>query len=347
MHAFVPKTELNPEYRPGRLSTWAQSLRDLFDRARLRVVGIRTYALIGESGTGKSYHAHSIASLLNCRYLIDDGLLIREQRILAGKTAKNETSPLKAVRRAIFSDEEHARVVRQVIRQEKADRIMILGTSEKMTERICTRLGLPLPAKMVRIEEFAPPEQLQMARDSRMLQGRHVIPAPQVEVKKVFSHTIVASISHLFSSYRMHRHPPRALEKSIVQPGYHLGRISISESALESLIKVVVEQFETGVEVRQVRAGQGDGRMEVYAELAVGLKENLPDFLNHLQHTVFAKVRQITGMHVDRVDLNVVDVLDQSAAGREVPDSRWGSSKKRHRTFKVGNSRETGRKGEP
>ena len=310
--------------------------RDLISRTKVRFLGVKTYALVGESGTGKSFQAQSIASLLGCPYIIDDGLLIHEQRIVAGRTAKNEVSPLKAVRMAVFQDEEHARSVREQIRLHAVDRIMVIGTSEKMARLICDRLELPQPVKIVRIEDISRPEELMAARESREIEGKHVIPAAQVEVKRVFSHTIVASISHLISSYRLHRHPPRTIEKSIVHPGYYMGRLTISATALESLVKVVLEQHDSSLQIRQVRCALNEGRMDVYAEVAVALTDNLPSLLNQLQQLVLSQVRQFTGMQVERVDLNVVDVLPPVS---HVSESRWRSAKKKKRKAGTENSK--------
>ena len=42
--------------------------------------GIRVYALVGESGTGKSFRAKLVAQKYGIDMIIDDGLLIRCQR---------------------------------------------------------------------------------------------------------------------------------------------------------------------------------------------------------------------------------------------------------------------------
>ena len=39
---------------------------------------IKVFALIGESGTGKSFRAKLVAQKYGIDYIIDDGLLIRE-----------------------------------------------------------------------------------------------------------------------------------------------------------------------------------------------------------------------------------------------------------------------------
>ena len=59
--------------------------------------GIYVYALVGESGTGKSFRAKLIAEKNGIDAIIDDGLLIKDDKILAGKTAKHEKTYMGAV----------------------------------------------------------------------------------------------------------------------------------------------------------------------------------------------------------------------------------------------------------
>ena len=49
---------------------------------------IKTYAFVGPSGTGKSYRAQLVANSKGINYIIDDGLLISGNEVLAGKSAK-------------------------------------------------------------------------------------------------------------------------------------------------------------------------------------------------------------------------------------------------------------------
>ena len=46
--------------------------------------GVQVMALVGKSGTGKSFRAQLIARKYNIEAIIDDGLLIQGQKILAG-----------------------------------------------------------------------------------------------------------------------------------------------------------------------------------------------------------------------------------------------------------------------
>ena len=99
-------------------------------------------ALVGPSGTGKSHRALIVAHEHKADAIIDDGLLIKDGKIIAGHSAKRESSKIMAVRRAIFSLPGHAEEVRNVIQEVQPHRILILGTSENMIHKIAEILKL-------------------------------------------------------------------------------------------------------------------------------------------------------------------------------------------------------------
>ncbi|MDR1586615.1 MAG: ATP-binding protein, partial [Treponema sp.] len=101
---------------------------------------IKVFALVGESGTGKSFRAKLVAQKYNIDFIIDDGLLIRDNRILAGHSAKKEKTFLAAVKVALFDEKSHRDEVARRLQSEKIKRILVLGTSEKMVNKIAARL---------------------------------------------------------------------------------------------------------------------------------------------------------------------------------------------------------------
>ncbi len=44
---------------------------------------IKVYAFVGPSGTGKSYRAQMVASEHDIHFIIDDGLLIKDNEVVA------------------------------------------------------------------------------------------------------------------------------------------------------------------------------------------------------------------------------------------------------------------------
>ena len=50
---------------------------------------MKVFAFVGPSGTGKSYRAQMVASERNINFIIDDGLLINENEVVAGVSANS------------------------------------------------------------------------------------------------------------------------------------------------------------------------------------------------------------------------------------------------------------------
>ena len=64
-----------------------KEIYQFFSRVKGRLQGIQVYALVGKSGTGKSFRAKLLAEKIGVPYIIDDGLLIDDTTILAGRSA--------------------------------------------------------------------------------------------------------------------------------------------------------------------------------------------------------------------------------------------------------------------
>ena len=147
---------------------------------------IRVYAFVGPSGTGKSYRAQMVAGENNISYIIDDGLLINENEVVAGESAKKAPTKIETVKHAIFIDEEEKKKMVKAIKKYKPESILILGTSDGMVEKIAENLGLPKIQKTIYIQDVATETEMKTARNIRVTQGKHVIPVPTFEIKKIF-----------------------------------------------------------------------------------------------------------------------------------------------------------------
>ena len=81
-----------------------------------KLFGIKVYALVGRSGTGKSFRARLTAAKHGIDLIIDDGLLIKGDNIIAGKSAKSEKVYLTAIKTALFDSVEHRTEVRNKLK---------------------------------------------------------------------------------------------------------------------------------------------------------------------------------------------------------------------------------------
>lgn len=128
---------------------------------------IKVYAFVGPSGTGKSYRAQMVAGENNINYIIDDGLLINENDVLAGVSAKKAPTRIETVKKAIFLDKQDRENMKQALEKYKPESILILGTSDDMVQKIATNLGMNKPEKTIYINEVATDTEMETAKRIR------------------------------------------------------------------------------------------------------------------------------------------------------------------------------------
>ena len=102
------------------------SMNRVFRFAFSKLRGVKVYALVGRSGTGKSHHSKLLAQKHHIDLIIDDGLLIKGDRILAGRSAKRDPNFITAVRTAVFDDDSHREDVQAALLREKYKKILII-----------------------------------------------------------------------------------------------------------------------------------------------------------------------------------------------------------------------------
>ncbi|MEG2985847.1 MAG: ATP-binding protein, partial [Peptostreptococcaceae bacterium] len=175
---------------------------------------MEVYALVGESGSGKSYKALELAYENNINYIIDDGILIHKNKILAGISAKQANTKIEAVKRAIFNNDEHKENVINKLVEEDIDKILIIGTSNKMVNQISNVLNLGNIHKKIYIEEISTQDEIRIAKKSRE-SGNHIIPVPTLEVKSIASGLSINPIKKLFKKTNKES---IVVEKTIIRP---------------------------------------------------------------------------------------------------------------------------------
>jgi len=181
----------------------------------------QTIALVGKSGTGKSHKARQVAQRFAVDMIIDDGLLIRGQAILAGRSAKREKGILSAIKTAVFANPDQIADVKRAIAQERYSRILIIGTSVKMIMRIARTLELLPIHRIVRIEEVATRQEIETALRVRAEQGKHIIPVPGVAIKRSYPHIFFESVKILLKGKKgLGRIEEQVVEKTVVRPEY-------------------------------------------------------------------------------------------------------------------------------
>lgn len=267
-----------------------------------------TIALVGPSGTGKSHRALIVAHEYDVDTIIDDGLLIMDSKIIAGHSAKKEPSKIKAVKRAIFMEPDHANEVKEAIARILPERILLLGTSTNMVEKIVDVLGLPAISKIIRIEDIATKGEIAKARESRLKEGKHIIPVPTIELKPHFSGYLIDSLDVFLKKTRS-KQRRKLGEKSIVRPTFsYYGKLLISDAAIAAVVDYIAISEGVITKTGQINIKNShDKEKGISISLDVIIKYGQPiwQVVHDAQIRIKEMVEYMTGMMVKEVNIAV------------------------------------------
>lgn len=261
---------------------------------------MEVYAFIGSSGTGKSHNSQSVAYEHGIEYIIDDALLIKNNKVIAGRSAKTEPTKIGSVKSAIFNDPVQCDIMRKALKIEKPEKILILGTSDEMVEKIVENLKLPEIQDSIYIEDVSSLEQIEEAKKIRTEQGKHVVPVPTFEIKSQFSGYFMDQLKMFEKKDKVYR------EKSVIRPTFsYLGNYSISDKILKEIIihegikvkgiskigKVNIEKYIDGINI------------EVDINIKFGI--NIPECTSRFQNVIIKSIDHMTGINILSINIYV------------------------------------------
>ncbi len=245
-------------------------------------VFLKVYALVGESGTGKSTSVLHFCHEHNIPAIIDDGILIVNGQKIAGTSAKYENNYIKAVKRATFFYEDHREEVANVIRMTALDKILIVGTSIKMVNLIADKLKLGKILTYIDVSEIRTVKEINMARYMRNTQGKHVIPIPYMQVEHNKLKKILQKGKKLFSKQAKY-----IGEETIIQPHFTKGTITINEDVYKEIITHTCRKIKY---VKNAKILDYDfttfQSVTIEIELNCSLGQNIVDLLEKIQRKI-------------------------------------------------------------
>jgi len=280
---------------------------------------MKVYALVGPTGTGKSYRAPHIAQRYGIDCIIDDGLLISQGTIVAGKSSKAEVSKIKAAKIAVFYFPEHRQQVIQALKKIHPSKIMVLGISLAMVEKICERLQMPVPAEIVTIEDIASPTEIETALQARVGEGKHTIPVPLVELKRNLWGNIVDAIPvKVWGWFYSSR------EKTVVRPPFsYLGKLVVSENALRSIIMVLLANLPWIERVNDILLHKVDSSVNTRVGCVFRNYTQLLPICHFTQRYLREKVEYLSGVELKEVNIDIdgIYVVKSPIVDSEVVES--------------------------
>ncbi|AOY75741.1 Asp23/Gls24 family envelope stress response protein [Clostridium formicaceticum] len=269
---------------------------------------MRVVVLVGPSGTGKSYQAVHLSKTKKINYIIDDGLLIKGNKVVAGYSAKREKSKMAAVKRALFLAEIHREEVKKALNKEKPEGILVLGTSEKMVNAIVEALELGEITEKVFIQDIVTEEEIKLAKKIRKKEGKHVIPVPTFEIKKDFSGYFLNPLRVL---KKLGKGDYQELEeKSVVRPTFsYMGKYTISDRVIRDLIFYTANKIIGVYKVENVDIVNTHGGLIIELEVKILYGNPIRPLMERLQEQVKHEVEEMTSFNIIAVDVAVKSLV--------------------------------------
>ena len=242
---------------------------------------VKVYAFVGPSGTGKSYRAQMVASEKGIHFIIDDGLLIKDNEIIAGESAKKAPTKIETVKHALFYE---------------------YAEKNGMVQKIAANLGLPEVSDTTYINQVATEEEMQTARHIRVTEGKHVIPVPTFELKKDFSGYLLDPLQ-IFKSKGIGQ-KPYISEKTIMWPTFsYLGKFTISDTVFRQIIEFLATKMPEIYKVVRTRVSSSEIGTSIYMEVVVMYGCNIQETLKEFKEKARREIENLTAMNVISLDV--------------------------------------------
>ncbi len=268
---------------------------------------IKVYAFVGPSGTGKSYRAQMVASENDIKFIIDDGLLIMDNKVIAGESAKKASTKIETVKHALFYTEEERQEIIKALKKYKPESILILGTSDGMVQKIAANLGLPEITHTTYINEVATQEEMETARKIRVTEGKHVIPVPTFEIKKDFSGYLLDPLQIFKTKGRGNK--PYISEKSIIRPTFsYMGNFTISDTVFRQILEYLVSKTPGIYKVQKIRVDNFGEGVRLQMDVTVVYGFNVIEGIKNFKSKAKKEIEKLTAMNVEDFEVVVKNI---------------------------------------
>ena len=275
---------------------------------------MRVIAFVGPSGTGKSYRSVMVSQQYGADAIIDDGLLISHGKVIAGTSAKKEPTKIASVKHALFMNPSQVNEIKKVLKRNKIKCLMILGTSDGMVNKIAKNIGVHEIEQIIRIEDVATPEEMNMAL-------RMMVRAPLTAIGGIIMAYILSpKLSTIFLiAIPYFLHPLRRFQKnldseiitaeadkSIVRPTFsYMGDYIISDNVINSIAIHEAQKIDGLIKVQNInlrKTGHG-----VHIDMTVILQYGCDIFsvCKNIQLAVRNNVEQYTSINARRINILV------------------------------------------
>ncbi|MGM9926069.1 MAG: hypothetical protein ACI35R_17625 [Bacillus sp. (in: firmicutes)] len=262
------------------------------------------YSLSGQSGTGKSTSALAFAHQKMIPAIIDDGLLIVNGHKAAGTSAKFEKYALTAVKRATFSDKQHIEEVQAALKRYFIGKILIIGTSDRMTRLIAERLQIGEIHHYFHVEDIRTSSEIKLAQYVRKTEGKHIIPIPYKQVEQNFFKKLIRKGMDILSPKK-----ERIGETTIVFPDFHRGSIQIEKKVFIDLVEQTCLLNPIVTHAHSIHVSlEGEPVVAFHVGIAHPFSFHLVREIEELQWCIYRNFLEYVGIEFTSIDINVESI---------------------------------------
>ena len=270
---------------------------------------MEVFTLSGASGTGKSYQAMDLCRKYDLDSIVDDGLYIYRNRVLAGMSAKRQKTKYGAIKTALFINDEQREAVKYAIAESKPNSILIIGTSDKMVERIREALGLPDITRRFHIEDITTEDERRIAERQRQYQGKHVIPVPAPQLKRAFAGYFINPLKMLMPVGG--KNPG---ERTVVRPTFsYMGDFYVSDIVIDDIARCVANETHGISKVTKIYENTSPDNLRLAVSVIVERGVKVWQIAMNFQKNLADQIESMTAFNVVHVDVEVKDI-DRSHA---------------------------------
>ena len=231
------------------------------------------------------------------------GLLIKDNEVVAGESAKKAPTKVATVKHALFYEDDEKEAIIKALKKYKPESILILGTSDGMVKKIAENLGLPEIIETTYINDVATEQEMETARRIRVTEGKHVIPVPTFQIKKDFSGYLLDPLQIFKSKGKGQK--PYISEKSIIRPTFsYMGNFTISDLVFRQILEYLAVNTKAIHKILKARVDNYGEGVRLYIEVTIVYGYNVVDGLKNFKEKAKKEIEKLTAMNV--VELEVV-----------------------------------------
>jgi uncharacterized alkaline shock family protein YloU len=197
----------------------------------------------------------------------------------------------------------NAEEVSSCIKEMNPESLLIIGTSDRMTDKIVARLGLPEVSERIYIQDITTEEERQIADRQRHVLGKHIIPVPTLQLKRDFAGYFLDPM-RMFRGIRLGK--AEYSEKTVVRPTFsYMGEFFISDMVMIDIAKCVAREVEGVAGVMRVYENTEPDNLKIDVSIAIRDGSPLWETAIDYQEKFAEIVESMTAFNVVKVNVEI------------------------------------------